>query len=258
MAVLMGGRDGRQLRGRGAGARPRQVAGSPRATRRLGSVRGFADAVIGPFVEFFRAYGWLALLMLAMISLYRLPEFVMGPMANPFYHDLGLSKDAVGAVRASIGLVAVAAGHRRGRLQRGALRLFPDADRRRRSCKSVVIATFAMLGLHRAGRARVRRRHGGRQLRRRLRRRRARHVHVEPDQPRLHGDAVCASELGVHLRRQVREGVLRRDGRIGWRAGRTLLEGYALFFIGAGLLGIPALLLCLALARVQRGDAKTG
>ena len=27
-------------------------------------------------------------------------------MANPFYHDLGLSKDAVGAVRGSIGLVA--------------------------------------------------------------------------------------------------------------------------------------------------------
>jgi PAT family beta-lactamase induction signal transducer AmpG len=32
-------------------------------------------------------------------------------------------------------------------------------------------------------------------------------------------------------------------------AGRTLLEGYALFFIGAGLLGIPALILCIVLAR---------
>jgi PAT family beta-lactamase induction signal transducer AmpG len=42
-------------------------------------------------VEFFRTYGWLAILMFAMISVYRLPEFVMGPMANPFYHDLGLS-----------------------------------------------------------------------------------------------------------------------------------------------------------------------
>ena len=31
--------------------------------------------------------------------------------------------------------------------------------------------------------------------------------------------------------------------------GRTLLEGYALFFIGAGLVGIPALVLCLFLAR---------
>jgi hypothetical protein len=34
-------------------------------------------------------------------------------------------------------------------------------------------------------------------------------------------------------------------------SGRTLLEGYALFFIGAGLLGVPALILCLILVRVQ-------
>src|SRR5262249_28652019 len=54
--------------------------------------------------------GWIALLMLAMISFYRLPEFMMGPMANPYYKDLGLSKDAVGAVRASIGLVASLVG----------------------------------------------------------------------------------------------------------------------------------------------------
>ncbi len=71
----------------------------------LWTVRGFTDAVAGPFVVFFRHFGWLALLMLAVVSLYRLPDFVMGPMANPFYHDLGLSKDVVGSVRASIGLV---------------------------------------------------------------------------------------------------------------------------------------------------------
>ena len=38
-------------------------------------------------------------------------------------------------------------------------------------------------------------------------------------------------------------------------SGRTLLDGYALFFIGAGLLGIPALILCAVLARVQRDEA---
>ena len=37
--------------------------------------------------------------------------------------------------------------------------------------------------------------------------------------------------------------------------GRTLLEGYALFFIGAGLLGAPALVLCLVLARATRQPA---
>ena len=72
--------------------------------------RGFFDAVVGPFIAFFRAHGWLALVMLAAISLYRVPDFVMGPMANPYYHDLGLSKQTVGAVRGSIGLFATFAG----------------------------------------------------------------------------------------------------------------------------------------------------
>jgi MFS transporter, PAT family, beta-lactamase induction signal transducer AmpG len=76
----------------------------------LGSLHGFFDAVVGPFLAFFRAHGWLALVMLAAISLYRLPDFIMGPMANPYYHDMGLSKATVGAVRGSIGLIATFAG----------------------------------------------------------------------------------------------------------------------------------------------------
>jgi PAT family beta-lactamase induction signal transducer AmpG len=76
----------------------------------LWTPRGFLDAIVGPFTAFFRAHGWLALLMLAAISLYRLPDFIMGPMSNPYYHDLGFSKQTVGAVRGSIGLVATFAG----------------------------------------------------------------------------------------------------------------------------------------------------
>ncbi len=72
--------------------------------------RRFFDAVVGPFIAFFRAHGWLALVMLAAISLYRVPDFMMGPMANPYYHDLGLAKQTVGAVRGSIGLFATFAG----------------------------------------------------------------------------------------------------------------------------------------------------
>jgi MFS transporter, PAT family, beta-lactamase induction signal transducer AmpG len=72
--------------------------------------RRFFDAIVGPFIAFFRAHGWLALVMLAAISLYRLPDFMMGPMANPYYHDLGLTKQTVGAVRGSIGLIATFAG----------------------------------------------------------------------------------------------------------------------------------------------------
>lgn len=76
----------------------------------LWNARGFFDAVIGPFVEFFRTHGVMAILMLVAISLYRLPDFVMGPMANPFYHDIGLSKEMVGGVRGSVGLIASFAG----------------------------------------------------------------------------------------------------------------------------------------------------
>ena len=76
----------------------------------LWTPRGFFDAVVGPFIAFFRAHGWLALLMLAAISLYRIPDFMMGPMANPYYHDLGLAKQTVGAIRGSIGLIATFCG----------------------------------------------------------------------------------------------------------------------------------------------------
>ena len=76
----------------------------------LWTPRGFFDAIVGPFIAFFRAHGWLAFVMLAAISLYRLPDFMMGPMANPYYHDLGLTKQTVGAVRGSIGLIGTFAG----------------------------------------------------------------------------------------------------------------------------------------------------
>src|SRR6185503_17756782 len=78
------------------------------------TLRGLYVAVIGPFIAFFKAHGMKALVLLAAISLYRLPDFIMGPMVNPFYADLGLSLDAIGGMRASVGLwgtvVGIAAG----------------------------------------------------------------------------------------------------------------------------------------------------
>jgi MFS transporter, PAT family, beta-lactamase induction signal transducer AmpG len=89
-------------------------ATTPVAVTPIWTWRGLYDAVLGPFVTFFAAHGTKALLLLAAISLYRLPDFVMGPMVNPFYRDLGLSLDAIGAMRASVGLwgtlVGIAAG----------------------------------------------------------------------------------------------------------------------------------------------------
>ena len=76
----------------------------------LWTPRGFFDAVAGPFIVFFKTHGAHALLILLAISLFQLPNFVSGPMYNPMYVDLGLSKDVVGAVRGSIGLVGVFLG----------------------------------------------------------------------------------------------------------------------------------------------------
>ena len=70
----------------------------------LWTARGLFDAVAGPFVAFFKKHGMMALVMLLAITLYRLPDFVRGPMVNPFFHDLGMSKDAVGFSRAVVGL----------------------------------------------------------------------------------------------------------------------------------------------------------
>ena len=70
----------------------------------------FFDAMVGPLLAFVRTHGKWALLMLAAISLYRLPDFVMGPMNNPFYADIGISKEFVGEVRATLGLAASVLG----------------------------------------------------------------------------------------------------------------------------------------------------
>ncbi|HEY2886609.1 MAG TPA: MFS transporter [Rhizomicrobium sp.] len=91
-------------------ARADEVMNAKSAALPLTDPRGLYDAIAGPFIMFFKTHGVLAVLMLAAISLYRLPDFVMGPMTNPFYHDIGMTKDLVGAVRASFGLVASLAG----------------------------------------------------------------------------------------------------------------------------------------------------
>lgn len=88
---------------------PKFSEGPPGAAP-LWSARGLYDALAGPFLSFFKQHGKRALLILAAVCLYRLSDFVMGPMANPFYADLGLSKEAVGAVRGSVGLVASVIG----------------------------------------------------------------------------------------------------------------------------------------------------
>ena len=91
-------------------AKPDAIQESKEARLPLWKPRGLYDAIAGPFVSFFGTYGTLALLMLVAISLYQLGYFVSGPMYNPLYVDLGLSKDMVGTARGSFGLIGVYLG----------------------------------------------------------------------------------------------------------------------------------------------------
>jgi PAT family beta-lactamase induction signal transducer AmpG len=69
------------------------------------------DAVVGPFVAFFRAHGvLLAALTLGMITLYHLCDYLRGPMSNPYYKALGIPKPTIGWVRTTIGLAGSFAG----------------------------------------------------------------------------------------------------------------------------------------------------
>ena len=112
----------------------------------LWTPRGLFDAVIGPFYDFFRQHRALGLLMLVAITFYRLPDFVMGPMYNPYYHDLGLTKDMVAAVRGSVGLVGVFAGVAAGGLSAVRLGLFPTLLIGA-ALQGLGTAAFALLGL---------------------------------------------------------------------------------------------------------------
>ncbi len=51
-----------------------------------------------PLADMFQRYGWKLVLILALVSLYRLPDFVSGVMANPLYIDLGFSKSDIATV----------------------------------------------------------------------------------------------------------------------------------------------------------------
>ena len=230
--------------------RAARVFAAKAETAPLSSARGLFDAIVGPFTQFFRMYGWLALLMLAMISFYQLPEYMMGPMANPFYHDLGLSKDAVGAVRASIGLAATLLGITAGgfsAVRFGYLWTLVAGV----ILKILVIANFATL------------------------------AYTGPDL-RVFGAVMFADDFGIGFAGVALVTYMSSLTTLGYTAtqyallssaytyvgkiakgfsgilveqlatGRTLLEGYALFFLLCGLLGLPALILCIVLVRATK------
>ncbi|HST44354.1 MAG TPA: MFS transporter [Luteimonas sp.] len=206
------------------------------------TARGVLDAIAGPFVAFFRQHGRMALLILLAISLYRLPDFVMGPMANPFYADLGIDKETVGAVRGSAGLVATILGIAAAGLSAVRFGFVPTL------LAGAVLGpgsnlAFAWLALHGSD--------------------------AGVFTAAMVIDNFCSGYAGVAL-----IGYMSSLTSIGYTAtqyallssfyalagkvlkgfsgvwveqlsaGRTLLEAYAWFFTGTALVGIPALVLC--------------
>jgi len=73
---------------------------APRPAALAGAAAGarVPATLLSPFFDFARRWGWHALLILGLISSYRLANLLMGVMANPFYHDIGFTKDQIAAV----------------------------------------------------------------------------------------------------------------------------------------------------------------
>jgi PAT family beta-lactamase induction signal transducer AmpG len=68
------------------------------------------SALLEPFADFWHRYRWQAVLMLALIAVYRISDVVMGIMANPFYVDMGYTKDEVAAVTKVYGVLMTLVG----------------------------------------------------------------------------------------------------------------------------------------------------
>lgn len=64
----------------------------------------FNTAVVSPFADFIRRYGRHALLLLSFIALFRISDYVLGILSNPFYLDIGFSKAEIASVAKVYGL----------------------------------------------------------------------------------------------------------------------------------------------------------
>src|SRR6266550_2920048 len=226
-----------------------EVMDEKERTLPLWTLRGFFDAVVGPFIAFFRTHRWLGLLILAVISLYQIPNFVSGPMTNTFYHDLGLSKDAVGGIRASVGLIFSLLGIAAGGISAarfGYLRTLVAGI----LLEAVAVAAFVPLA------------YSGGDL-------------------RTFAAVIAVDSFGLSFAGVALVTYMSSLTSLGYTAtqyallssayaylgkflkgfsgqvvdtlsqGRSLMDAYAIFFAGAAAVGLPALILCLFLVRAR-------
>ncbi len=78
--------------------------------RRVNLYVWFYEAACMPFMDFFIRFRWHAVIVLCLIATYRISDVVMGVMANPFYQDLGFTKEEVAAVSKVFGVVMTLVG----------------------------------------------------------------------------------------------------------------------------------------------------
>ncbi|WP_304166504.1 MFS transporter [Phenylobacterium aquaticum] len=215
----------------------------------LWTPRGFFDAVVGPFIDFFATHKELGLLMLVAVALYRIPDFVMGPMANPYYHDLGITKDMVATVRGSIGLVAALAGIAAGGVSAIRLGFFPTLIIGA-ILQPLAVAAFALLSLTGANLGVFSAVMAGDNFAMSFA-----GVALVAYMSSLTGLGYTATQYALLSSTYAMLGKFLKgfSGEVveGLTPAHGLLGAYAVFFVGAGLIGLPALVMFVVLARAH-------
>ena len=216
------------------------------------------DAVVGPLIAFFRAHGGaMAALMLLMITFYHLSDYMRGPMTNPYYSALHIDKDTIATVRLVVGLPAGFIGVALGGFSSIRFGNHPTLIIGA-IIQPIAVAAFALLGFH-GGDFTVMA---------------AGPLQVTAFQAVMAFDPIAMGYAGVALvaymstltslgytatQYALLTSALALTGKFlkgfsgaiveALQQGRSLLEAYALFYLLAAALGLPAIGLCLILAR---------
>jgi PAT family beta-lactamase induction signal transducer AmpG len=221
----------------------------------LWTARGLFDAIIGPFVDFFRQHKAFGLVMLLTITLYHLSDYLRGPVTNPFYHDVGYTKATVGLIRGTVGLWGVLIGVALGGFSSLRFGFF------RTLIVGAVLQPLAIAGFCAVALA------GGPNNTLF-----AAVMTLDNFAIGFSGVALIAymsslTSLGYTATQYaVLTSALAWAGKTmkgfsglaveSLQQGRDLMHAYALFYGGVAMLGIPALLLCFVLATVARRRAR--
>jgi len=82
----------------------RQVVHQFAGSRIERTAKWFAASIAGPFKDVFIRFGSWAVTLIAFIALFRISDYVLGILANPFYLDIGFSKVQMANVTKIYGL----------------------------------------------------------------------------------------------------------------------------------------------------------